>query len=242
MTLILQNLPAVRACFFDREHEQNSGLAVKRFAGHMHTSEQAHTLNNNRKVAAGCLSMANVHLAMGIQVHGNQVKQVSGEGVYPHTDALLTTTEGLAVAVMVADCAALLLADPVNRVVAAIHAGWRGARAGIVHHGLQAMVRAGADPTYVRCWLSPCISTAAFEVGEEVAEQFPRKFVHAGPARPHIDLQGYLLQELLQCNISERHIAHDSRCTRNQAGLFHSHRRDGEKSGRMMAVIALCDS
>lgn len=242
MTLILQELPGVRACFFDREQEQARGMAVRRFAGELSPEEEHEILLHNQQIAAEGLSVAQARLAMGIQVHGNNVLEASRPGVYAQTDGLITTTENLAVAVMVADCAALLLADPANRVAAAIHAGWRGAVAGIVQNGIQAMVQAGADPKQVRAWLSPCISAAAFEVGEEVAEQFPRPFVHTGPERPHIDLQGYLRQVLLQCDISPGHIVQDIRCTRNQSDLFHSHRRDSENSGRMLAAISLCGS
>ena len=238
----MQELPAVRACFFDRKQEQAQGVAVRRFAGEHPPEEELAILQHNRMVVADCLSTANAQLAMGKQVHGNQVLEVSRSGIHAQTDGLITTTEGLALAILVADCAAVLLADPVNRVIAAIHAGWRGAVSGIVQNGIQAMIQTGAEAKQVRSWLSPCISTAAFEVGEEVAEKFPLKFVHSGPVRPHIDLQGYLKEVLLQSEIAPGHIFQDSRCTRNQVDLFHSHRRDGESSGRMMAAIVLSDT
>lgn len=177
-------------------------------------------------------------MAVAQQVHGERVAWVDAPGLVPETDGLVTATDGLTLGIKVADCAAILFCDPVAGVSAAVHAGWRGAVGGIHRNALKMMADAGCDPIRTHAWISPCIGIASFEVGEEVAERFPSRFVHReGYAKPHVDLGGYLVSELLDAGLSPSRITLDGRCTVEHPDTFWSYRRESTEAGRMMALI-----
>eukprot|EP00899_Mesostigma_viride_P020483 jgi/Mesvir1/28436/Mv15859-RA.1 len=135
-------------------------------------------------------------------------KVVSGPGRCGECDGLVTTHENVILCVTGADCGALLLADSHSGVIAACHAGWRGAVAGIVQETLATMATCGARPEHTRVFVAPCISAPSFEVGEEVAEQFPPEFVVRDPRwpRPHVDLKGFMKQKCMEKGIAEHSI------------------------------------
>jgi polyphenol oxidase len=177
-------------------------------------------------------------MAVAHQVHGDRVAWVEAPGLVPETDGLITAKDGLTLGIKVADCAAILFCDPIAGVSAAVHAGWRGAVGGIHRNAIRMMTEAGCEPARIHAWISPCIGIASFEVGEEVAERFPERFVHrAGFAKPHVDLGGYLLQELENAGLSAPKIHFDGRCTVEHSELFWSYRREAQEAGRMMALI-----
>ncbi|HYD01087.1 MAG TPA: peptidoglycan editing factor PgeF [Phycisphaerales bacterium] len=181
------------------------------------------------------------------QVHGSAVDVVSRasprpEGTPdPKADAIVTDDPSIVLAVRTADCLPLLLASGDGRVVAAVHAGWRGVLAGIVQASVDAMRGLGADAIVGA--IGPCISGEAFEVGEEVADEFERVFkpetlvVLRKPhwARPHIDLKRAVFLQLAASGAAGAQVLPN--CTFSEPELFFSHRRN-RKTGRMAAVIA----
>lgn len=177
-------------------------------------------------------------MAVAQQVHGERVAWVEAPGLVPETDGLVTATDGLTLGIKVADCAAILFCDPVAGLSAAVHAGWRGAVGGIHRNALRMMTEAGGEPVRTHAWISPCIGLAAFEVGEEVADRFPSRFVfREGFAKPHVDLGGFLHNELINAGLSASRIQMDGRCTVDHPDLFWSYRREAKDAGRMMALI-----
>ena len=179
-------------------------------------------------------------LALAHQVHGADVQVVEKGGVYESTDGFVTKTPGIGLGIQVADCGAVLLGDFEHQIIGACHAGWRGAVGGIVPHTLDKMMELGADPKTIHAFISPCLAMHNFEVGEEVAEQFPDHLVdRQNYPKPHVDLSGLLINQLLEQGISKDHIEADGRCTIDHADLFYSYRREKDKSGRMLAVIKL---
>ncbi len=204
------------------------------------TGEREIVIQQNRKMLFDYLQLDPEWIARGGQVHSSRVKTVTAGGLYPETDGLVTAVPGLTLAVQVADCAAVLLVDKTNGVVAAVHAGWRGALAGIVDHALRRMKDQGAVVAEVEVYISPCISEAHFEVGEEVAENFPDAFVNRDDYRkPHVNLKQYLVHQLTRQGITETRIEVDSGCTYSNPDQYYSYRREGKNSGRMFAFIKL---
>ncbi|MCC7409909.1 MAG: peptidoglycan editing factor PgeF [Phycisphaeraceae bacterium] len=163
----------------------------------------------------------------------------------PVADALVTEHPGLLLAVRVADCVPVLLADRSGRRVAAVHAGWRGVAAGVVTHAVGVMrERFGVRPGDLAAAIGPCISLQHFEVGPEVAEQFRGADLAAvidekSFAKPHVDLQQAVRLQLRRAGVSESTIDGTDRCTFEHAGEFFSHRRDRGVTGRLAAVIAV---
>ena len=134
-------------------------------------------ISDKRKYLFESLGLNPEWTAWAHQIHSNRVKYVTNGGRYGGVDALVTEIPGLSLAIQVADCAALLLADRKNNIIAAVHAGWRGAAGDILPNTLQTMFRQGAEASSIEAFISPCISLKNFEVGEEVAEQFPDSVV-----------------------------------------------------------------
>jgi YfiH family protein len=173
------------------------------------------------------------------QVHGDAVVYATKTGHLGSADALYTDRPGIILTVRVADCAAILMADINAGVVAAVHAGWRGARLQIAAKTIALMKEKGANPQRMQAYVSPCISAASFEVGEEVAAEFPEQYViREGFLKPHVDLKSYVFHQLTGSGIPAENIEVDQRCTMKDKDLY-SYRREGEVSGRMVAFIGL---
>lgn len=207
------------------------------------THDANRAVEENRKTLISHLGIASGEMAYADQVHGTRIQHITEGGTYAETDGLITQIPGLALAIQVADCGAVLLADEKNNIVAAVHSGWRGAIGGILSNAMESMVGLGADPAHIKAFISPCISQHHFEVGPEVAEQFPDKFVDtASFSKPHVDLRGYIANELIESGVPSSKIEVHPGCTYGDEHRFYSYRREQEKSGRMLGIIKLKNS
>jgi YfiH family protein len=138
----------------------------------------------------------------------------------------LWSDEPSALAIKVADCLPVSLIG--HGKIANVHCGWRGAVQRIVDRTLDA---AGA---VTDAWLGPAIRVCCFEVGEEVAQQFPAEFVDRSYAKPHVDIPAFVRSSLRGVRV------HDSGlCTRCDGSIFHSYRRDGRTGGRNLAILTM---
>ncbi len=123
----------------------------------------------NRARAAQALGFAPSRLLGLTQVHGVAVATVTEPWASgPRADAMVTDRRGLALGIVTADCAPVLLADPVAGVVGAAHAGWRGAVAGVLEATVGAMAALGAEPGRIRAAVGPCIAQPSYEVGPDM--------------------------------------------------------------------------
>ena len=194
----------------------------------------------------GAIDAADRQIVQVHQVHGNLVHIVkSGHNVNPETtdikaDAIVTNDPSFVVAVRVADCAPILLESSDGAIVAAVHAGWRGAVSGVLTGAIQAMRELGA--TDIHAAIGPCIGAAAFEVGPEVLVAFDMRFCSdRGITTAHpsgkgtVDLKRALEIEL--ANAVVKHVETFANCTVNEPELFFSHRRDRGLTGRMIGFI-----
>jgi purine-nucleoside/S-methyl-5'-thioadenosine phosphorylase / adenosine deaminase len=182
------------------------------------------------------------------QVHGNVV--VSAEACRaqprPAADAVVSEEPGVAVGVVTADCVPILMATRSGRVVAAIHAGWRGLAAGIVAAGVEA-VCARADCETLVAVVGPHIGICCYEVDAPVLEALAERFGAAlrGVARParsgHVllDLGALALWELRSRAPGRIEAARtEAMCTQCDPARFHSYRRDGARAGRLVHFVA----
>jgi len=203
----------------------------------INTRSSAEATSLNRSVLLTKLGRNPANLALVKQVHGSHIVYAERPGILGEADGLVTDRPEIDLGILVADCAAVLMADTKNGVIGAFHAGWHGAVANILPAGLSAMRELGARE--IAAWISPCISPLAFEVGEEVADSFPSAFVlRQGKDKPHVDLPGFLMNQMVEGGIRARSIRVDGRCTMTDRRFF-SYRRQGRDSGRMLAVIGL---
>ncbi|SMO41207.1 peptidoglycan editing factor PgeF [Fodinibius sediminis] len=222
---------------------QGHSLAGSRVEGlnlGFNTQDEESVVARNRLLLFEDLGIDPKWVALADQVHGSRVQVVTDDGTYASTDGLITTLPGLTLAIQVADCAAVLIWDSSSQVIGAFHAGWRGAVAEIIPRGLAMMKRRGAASKSLRAFVSPCISLENFEVGPEVAEQFPSPFVDWDTYhKPHVDLKGFIRNQLRSEGLKDSHIEVSGECTVAGSRDYYSYRREGEESGRMMALIRI---
>jgi len=195
----------------------------------------------NRRRFLEVLNVPSDRLAIPRQSHSKTVRRVSHPGEYSNCDALVTDEEEVYLAVSVADCIPLFMYDPKKSVIAAVHVGWRGSSSGIVKETLR-VLRAEfltvAEDLVV--YLGPSARACCYEVREDVASKFPPQFLHGkSPGKLMLDLVNLTKAELIEIGVQEDQIDGDGRCTICTPELFHSYRRDGERSGRMIGVIGL---
>jgi len=176
------------------------------------------------------------------QVHSDRVVAVvESGGAPPEADALVSDRPGLLLQVRTADCAPLLLVDPIRRAVSAVHAGWRGTVGGIAQHAVERLCgEYGCRVEDLQALVGPCISLERFEVGDEVAGRFSAEVVRRQTQweRPHVDLRAALKSQLVVAGLLPEKILAIELCTHERADLFFSHRRTGEP-GRMAAALGI---
>jgi YfiH family protein len=185
--------------------------------------------------------LGNGTLATAGQVHGSTVVAVDAPGHYPDCDGLVTDTRALFLAVSIADCVPILIYDGNTKAVGIVHSGWRGSSERIAEKCLRLMeLRFGSRPADLHAYIGAAAGGCCYEVGEEVALHFPDEVLRRGGNGKYLlELGIYNRDLLLAAGIPGERIALSSHCTIHEAALFHSHRRDRGRSGRMMAVIGM---
>jgi len=169
------------------------------------------------------------------QIHSSSCVTAEGRsGILAEGDALLENTPGSVVAVKTADCIPVLLVDEPRRVVAAVHAGWRGTAAQIVVRASEQMaVRFGTSPEDLHAAIGPGIGACCYEVGPEVREQF------GGQGRGPLDLVAENTRQLEELGVTHRRIYASNLCTMCRNREFHSFRRDKDAAGRMYSFAGI---
>ncbi|MGO0122343.1 peptidoglycan editing factor PgeF [Desulfothermobacter acidiphilus] len=208
------------------------------------TGDDAERVQCNRDRLARALGFTWEQAARGEQVHGNRVAVVTAPGaVFPSTDALVTNRVGLPLLVFFADCVPIMLVDPVLRVIATVHAGWRGTLRRVVLEALGVMRSCfGVEARHCLVHLGPSIGPCCYAVGEEVAELFASwkgEVLLRDQGSWHLDLKEANRQLLLAAGVPKENITLSSYCTSCHSKLFYSHRRDGYQTGRMAGAIML---
>jgi YfiH family protein len=183
------------------------------------------------------------------QVHGATVVGAESlrDGRRVEADGVIATSAKDAPVVLAADCAPVWLIDPARRIVALVHAGWRGVSAGVIESGVRGCVEIGALADQLVAAVGPHLQACCFEVGPEVAARFPG---HTRPAAGLVverqradsvalDLASAITARLNAQRVETVHIS--SACTRCRADILHSYRRNG-KGGPLMGAFGIAAS
>ena len=243
--------PHIALGFFTREGGHSRGLFASLNCG-MGSGDDKEVVRQNRGLAAAALGVTEPRLITAYQVHSPDVLVVDAPwaaGERPKADAMVTTTRGLALGVLTADCGPILFADAEAGVIAAAHAGWKGALAGVTGRTLDRMEELGARRGRITAVLGPMISASAYEVGPE----FPARFIDEdganaryfapSPRSGHamFDLAGYLEARLRRDGTG--HVVNLGLCTFHDEERFFSYRRATHRAerdyGRQISAIAL---
>jgi hypothetical protein len=202
----------------------------------VHTDDDPAVIEQNLSIFCAELGISTTDLARSYQIHGDKIWVTGRAGYQSGFDALVSVQPGVFAGVGIADCTPILLADPVTRVCAAIHAGWKGTVAGIVEKTASRMIEnRGSNPADILAYIGPCISQAHFEVGDEVAEHFAKEFKTRKGSKWHVDLKTANAAQLTKLGIQKIEI--DLACTVENNADFFSHRIEKGITGRMLALI-----
>ena len=238
----------LRHGFFTRKGGASSGIFSGLNCGPGSTDlSQAVTINRNRVAAA--LDLSNAALVSLKQTHSATVVTLTEPfTTRPLADAMVTATPGIGLGILTADCQPVLFADPKARVIGAAHAGWRGAKDGVLEATVDAMEALGAKRENITAVIGPTISQPVYEVGPEFFETFTdddptsaRFFINGVDDRMLFDLPGYGLHRLRTAGVG--HSEWTRHCTYRDPDRFYSFRRTthaGEADyGRLISVIRL---
>ena len=199
--------------------------------------DEGEHVRQNRRLFLAKAGFSEETTAFAAQCHSSTVKTVESPGLFQDCDGLITRTNGLGLAISVADCVPILMFSPVPFALAAVHAGWKGTRSEIMRTALGAMVSLGVPLNELRMYIGPSAGPCCYDVGEEVAEQFRDEVVVRSEMKLTLDLPRENLLQATTEGVRSRHVEIDGRCTICHPELFHSYRRDGNRSGRMLAFI-----
>ena len=242
---------ALRHAFFTREGGVSEGRYASLNCG-LGSGDDPERVRENRARALARLGLAADSLVTAYQVHSAHVAIVEGPwpaNARPHLDGLVTRTSGLALGILTADCAPVLLADGRAGVIGAAHAGWRGAKSGILDATVTAMVETGARREHICAAVGPCIRQKSYEVGPEFVSAFAEDEPETAdlfkpgsrPDRRQFDLPGYVARRLSAAGIAS--IETLPHCTYSEPDSFYSFRRSTHRKepdyGRQLSAILL---
>jgi YfiH family protein len=204
----------------------------------------------NRAMAVRAVGWDARQIVTARQVHGRQVTQVVSEMAggpdLPDCDALVTDEPGVLLLLKFADCVPITLWDPVRRVVALAHAGWRGTILGTPAAAVEFMMsRYGSSPSDIMAGIGPSIGPCCYQVGPEVARVVMETFPGTGAllrdsdTEVRFDLWTANAETLMRAGVPEDGIDQAGICTRCHSDLFFSHRASGGRAGRFGVVAGI---
>jgi YfiH family protein len=247
LTSPLLDLPGIRHAFFTRQGGVSEGIYESLNVG-VGSKDDPEAIRENRRRAAEHLGGP---LVTAYQTHSATAYLVDGPwpATPPEGDGVVTATPGVVCGALAADCAPILFADPQARVVAAAHAGWKGALTGVAEATIARMESLGAKREHIVAAVGPCIGPASYEVGLEYLARFTEvdaaydRFFTPGetPEKRQFDLPAFVLHRLETAGIAN--CAWVGRDTCAEPELFFSNRRAfklGEPDyGRLLSAITL---
>ena len=246
----LESCDGIRHGFFTRQGGVSKGMYGSLNCG-LGSRDDAESVRQNRALVAETLGVPAGRLLTLYQIHSARAvivdKPWNGEAA--EADALVTRTPGLAIGALTADCAPILLCDPQARVIAAAHAGWRGALSGIAEATMAAMEELGAKRERVVAVIGPSISQRAYEVGCDYVDRFLAEepasetffMTDESSGEPHFDLSGYVAERLSRAGVGS--VSDLGLCTYCDETRLFSYRRSQHHSeedyGRQISAIVL---
>ncbi len=203
-------------------------------------SDNPKVVEENRNLFLNEIGLNSQSLAFQNQIHSDIIRVVDCPGNSGESDALITNKKNLGLGIVIADCTPVFIFDFKKKVIAAVHSGWRGTEQKILSKTLQRLkTDFNSKPEDLVVYLGPSISKINYEVGDEVAKRFDKKYVMPNQHKYYLDVSECNYDMLIEFGIPKIQIQKSVLCTYEFKSIFHSYRRDGNQSGRSLGVIAI---
>jgi YfiH family protein len=211
---------------------------VSAFLSQKNPAQAGVTLQEHRERLARELGFVPGSIAVPHQVHGNRVGLALPGQIHPDTDGLITNDPGIVLSLQVADCSPVLLYHKASGTRGLVHVGWRGLVAGIISRTAGMLKSMHLNMEEMQVIIGPTIEMDCYEVGEEVASQFPAGVYRSNAnGRYKLDLVAALQEQLKDASVPASNIYRADICTRCDSRC-HSYRREGKRAGRMIAFFS----
>ncbi|MBR1946205.1 MAG: peptidoglycan editing factor PgeF [Alphaproteobacteria bacterium] len=241
----------IRYRFFSRKNGVSEGDFSSLNCSVKVGDDPAKVRENMRRVA-GNLGCTVEKLFVLHQTHSSIVIPVTTDDPFektPYGDALVTNCPNIFLGIKTADCAPVLMTDPEKEIVAAAHAGWRGAVGGILENTVKTMIDMGAETQNIVALIGPCIAPQSYEVDAEMKDEFLKEdskaslfFVPADAGKYRFDLPGYVLAKLERLGIGAAEwVGEDTYALEKEYFSYRRSSQKGESCGRQISVIGLLD-
>ena len=221
------------------------------FSQALHTGEEKSAIITNRHTLAKEFGSDTLHFMVADQTHSDNIHIITNEhtqgwksleSAIENCDALITNQRNVVLTILTADCVPLLLFDPIQNAIAAVHAGWKGSKLEIVKKTVDKMSQVfGSKPKDIIAGIGPSIGACCYEVSKDVADHFSH-MPHAYMPKHDkymLDLPYINKQQLIDAGLKEHHIEMSNICTACEVDRFFSYRQEDGCSGRFMSLIVL---
>lgn len=197
-------------------------------------------VKENRIAFFNEIKLDHSQIAYQKQIHNDIIKVVDKPGMQRESDAMITSVTNLGLVISTADCAPIFIYDSVQKIITAVHSGWRGTQKRILKKTLIKLQKEfNTKPEYLFVYIGPSISQKNYEVGKDVAQLFNEKYILQKENKLFLDVLSVNVDFINEFGIPKNQIEISELCTFNEKELLHSYRRDGIKSGRAIGVIAM---
>jgi YfiH family protein len=243
-------------CFTTRIGGVSTGECEALNLGFNRNDTRENVIENYKRISQ-CLGIDYNNMVFSNQIHANKIKSIDendrGKGIIFKSDiigydGLITNKRNVAIVTFYADCVPVFFFDPIKKVIAISHSGWRGTVKEIARETVIKMESEyGCIPKDIETAIGPSIGKCCFEVGEEVYTEFVNNLpwsegfcVKPGNQNKwYIDLKGIIEQTLIEAEISTKKLCNSEICTKCNKDTFFSHRGDNGRTGSLAAIMQL---
>lgn len=174
------------------------------------------------------------------QTHSANITYCDNPKHLQNNDGIFTSVKSLFLSVSIADCIPVFIYCNDKKIVAAVHSGWKGTANEITSKMIfELKKKYSVNPASVYCYIGPGISVKYYEIGRDIISNFSGESLEFRDDKIYLDLKKEIFSQLTDSAIPEANIEVSGYCTFERFDLFHSYRRDGNLSGRMMGVIGM---
>ncbi|MDC1095961.1 peptidoglycan editing factor PgeF [Pelagibacteraceae bacterium] len=244
----LEKFINIKHCFFTRNNGCSSGIYKSLNCG-PGSSDDDNNVTKNLSIVCNSIDIKLENLILMNQTHGNKVIIINEKNMLKkkiESDALITQLKGIALGVLTADCVPIILYDEINKIIGCIHAGWKGAIAGVIENTIDEFRTIGTK-NIIHASVGPCIGFDSYEVSEDFYKNFllrdlkNNSFFKKQRGKCYFNIRAFVINKLRNCDIKT--INNVSFDTFKDSSNFFSYRRAqklGEKDyGRCISTICL---